>query len=313
MDSPCNRLHITALLILACLAGAGAQDEKVVIRLLPKPNQSVRFEMIQETDVDVIYEGIRDTSSQGTANEKMMGKSVFAFTQKNGAMDDSGKMEAKVTYEKVSMERSMNGKPEPADDTSDKLIGKTITLTFDKEGSVVDVKVPPEVEIPADTFKQVMSSLYSNLPRAALAIGETATMPFRMTLPIPDMGSGPLDMEGQTKYRLMSITSEERGRVARFEQTVEASLTRGIEVDTYTGKGKVQVDFKLSGGGTLQLNLDQGIMKAGDLLTTLDGNMTMEGASQNAKPQVIRFHGTTKMASTGSLSVARDQGPGARD
>ena len=300
MNCLCNRpLRIAALFMLVAADRVGAQGEKILIRLLPKPNQTVRFEITQETDVDVVYEGNRDASSQYPGNEKTKGKSTFAFTQKNGAVNEQGRMEALVTYDKVSMESSVNGKTEPADNTSDKLIGKTITLIFDKEGAIVDVKVPREVEIPADTFKQIMSSIYSNLPTTPLAIGETATMPFRMTLPIPEMGSGPLDLEGQTKYTLVSIANENGGRVARFEQTVSAGLIRAFEVDTYTGKGKVRVDFKLSGDGALQLNLDKGIMTAGNLLTTLDGNMTMDGGAQNAKSQVIRFHGTTKMVSTG--------------
>jgi hypothetical protein len=172
-------------------------------------------------------------------------------------------------------------------------------MTFDKEGNVVDVKVPPEVEIPADTLKQMMVSMYNNLPRIPLAIGETATMPFSMALPIPTLGAGPLNMDGQSKFKLVSISRESEESLARFEQTVEASLVTMIEVETPDGKGKVNVDFKLTGGGALQLNLDRGILKSGEMLTTIDGKMTMAGDVQKAKLQTIKLHGTTKMVSSG--------------
>ena len=293
-------VSVVALFILVPAAVIFGQGGKVSIRLLPKPNRTAHFEMTQEMYMDVIYEGTADASEQQSPNlVKMTGKSTFAFTQKNGAMNKQGKMEAQVTYNKLSMKRSMNGEAMPLEDAGDKLIGKTITLIFDKEGNVVDVKVPREVEIPADMFKQIMTSMYNNLPKDPLAIGETTTMPFSMTLPIPEVGPDPLNMEGQTRYKLVAIAKDGGDRMARFEQTVEATLAKTIEVDTLNGKGKVKIEFKLTGGGGLELNLGKGILKTGDMLTTIDGKMEMAPDLPNAKLQKIMLHGTTKMVSSG--------------
>lgn len=290
-------LPIAASIILATTA-CFAQGDKVIIRLLPKPNQTVRFEMTQEMNMDVVYEGAPDVAGQASSNvEKMTGKSIFAFTQKNGALNDQGKMEAQVTYDRLIIEQSMNGKTVPVDEEVSKLVGKTIVLTFDGEGNILDVKVPPEVEVPAETLKQMMASMYSNLPKTPVAVGETAAMPFSMALPIPSPGPDPLNLEGQTKYRLLSVDKESEGSLARFEQTVEAVLLKTFDVTTAEGKGKASVDFKLTGAGALRLDPDKGILKTGEMLTTIDGTMTV--STLQAKPQTVRLHGTTKMSSTG--------------
>jgi hypothetical protein len=288
-----------ALFILATSAAIVAQGGKVIIRLIPRPNQTAHFEITQEMDLEVVYERNLEASGKTTSDPmKMTGKSTWVFTQKNGEMNEQGNMEAQITYDRLSMERSMNGKTLTADNLADSLIGKTITLTFDKEGNVVDVKVPPEVNIPADMFRQIMDSMYNNLPKTPLAIGETVAVPFSMPLPIPTPGAGPLNLEGQSKYKLVAIASDGKDSLPRFEQTVEAALVKTIEVDTPSGKSKVNVNVQLTGGGVLELNLNKGILKTGDMQTTVDGKISMVTDVQKAKLQTIKLHGTMKMVSS---------------
>ena len=55
----------------------------------------------------------------------------------------------------------------PPDDLGAQLLGKTITFTFDKDGRVADVRVPPDIDLSADALKQMMSSFQGNLPSAS--------------------------------------------------------------------------------------------------------------------------------------------------
>jgi hypothetical protein len=272
-----------------------AQGERIAMRQVPKANETFKFRMTQELDMQITRHD--DAEPDPAEPTRVLGKTTFSFTEKTGSVDAQGNTPAEITYDEILVERSINGKPVPVQNVGGMLAGKTVTFTYDGKGTVIDVKAPPDIGFSGDSLKEMMGSL-ATIPDVPLAIGETATMPFAMPLPIPPPGDQPLNVQGQARYKLLELSSEGGGRIARFEQTVEATLDTAVDLPLPSGVAKVYVKFTLSGGGGLQLNVDKGVVKSGDVLSTIDGNMYMIPHGSDKKTQTMTLHGTTRTSAS---------------
>jgi hypothetical protein len=287
------------LALLASLT-AFAQSEKVAIKRVPEPNQMIRMKMIHNMEMNLSFEG--ESPSAGALPEpmKMTARTVFAITQKVGAMDKEGNVSAEVTYDEVSSEMMVNGQPMQIGDKVDKLVGKKITATFNGQGNIIDLKVPPGMGLPEESFRELLKSLYGNLPQTPLGVGEVATAPLDFTLPLPIPGAPPLKIDGQIKYTLVSVEKDATGRTAKFDQTVDGKVVSDLEVPGPTGQIKMSLDFKLNGGGGMVMNVDKSFMKSSDSKMTIDGKLKMAGDSSATKLPTINFQGTMNVTVTGS-------------
>src|SRR6516162_10059604 len=88
-----------AVTVLTSLNGFG-QSEKISLRKIPQPNQTVRMKMVQETDMDMTMEGMPAAASMGPM--KVLMKSVTMMTQKNGPADSQGNILAEVSIDEAS-------------------------------------------------------------------------------------------------------------------------------------------------------------------------------------------------------------------
>jgi hypothetical protein len=242
-------------------------------------------------------EGSVEAEAKPAPPTNVHGKTTFAFTQKTGREDSAGNTPADITYDQITVERTMNGKPVPGDRLGENLIGKTASLTYDRMGRIIDVKIPPETGLSPDSLKEMMASMTA-LPEEPLAVGEASTMPFTVPLPIPSPGSEPLNLKGEARYRLVEIVDDGADRVARFEQSVQAALNTVVELDLPSGPAKYHLSFKLSGEGGLRLNLDKGVVTSGEVQSVIDGNMYMTPSGSDQKLQNMTLHGTTRTSAT---------------
>jgi len=294
-----KRSQVVAVTFLICIIGSPAlpaQEGRTLILLTPKPNQAFKCETVQEMEMDAVMDGVPQSS--GPVSTRMVNKTVFGFTERTGAPKDQGKIDADVTYDRIASEKILNGKPMPPENLGAQLVGKTITFTFDKDGRVVDVRVPPDIDLSAETLKQMMNSLQGSLPAAEMATGDTTSTPFSMPLPIPTPGLTALNATGQARYKLLALEKEGTDLIARLDQVVEAGLVTTLDLPLATGTAKVSVDFKVSGTGGLQLNLTRGIMKMNEQQLTIEGNMKMTSDSTDTPSGTLKLHGTSKMTST---------------
>jgi hypothetical protein len=273
-----------------------AQEGRAVIQLTPKPNQAFKCETVQEMEMDATMDGVAQTP--GPVSMKMVNKTVFGFTEKTGASRNQGKIDADVTYDKIVSEKILNDKPMPPDNFGVELLGKTITFTYDKDGRVADVRVPPDIDLSAETLKEMMNSLQGSLPSAEMAAGDTTSTPFSMPLPIPTPGLTTLNAKGQATYKLLALEKEGMDLIARLDQIVEAGLVTTLDLPLAEGTAKVSVDFKVSGTGGLQLNLTRGIMKMSEQQLTIEGNVKITSDSTETPSGTLKLHGTSKMTST---------------
>ena len=122
-----------------------------------------------------------------------------------------------------------------------------------------------------------------------------------MPLPIPAPGPEPLNITGQTKYRLLALEGEGDDRIARMNQTVEAGLVTTMDIPLPKGSAKVSIQFNVSGSGALELNLGRGIMKSNQMIMTIKGDMTLTSDAPDVSSQSLKLLGVVKMTSTGTL------------
>jgi hypothetical protein len=277
-----------------------AQSEKIKFKMVPEPNQTVRMRAIQDMELSMSFESETPSADALPEPVKMVARAVFAMTQKVGAPDKEGNVSAEVTYDEVSSELMMNDQPMQIGDKVDNFIGKKITATFNSRGEMIDIKVPPDIGLPEESFKQLLKSVYGNLPQTPLGVGEVATAPLDFTIPLPVPGAPPLKIDGQIKFALVSVEKDATGRTAKFDQTMDGKVVSDLEVPGPTGQIKMSLDFKLNGGGGMVMDVDKGFLKSSDSKMTFGGKLKMVGESSATKSPTINFQGTMKVTVRGS-------------
>jgi len=293
-------LNVALCLTLFASMTAFAQSEKISLRIFPEPNQTVRMRMAQDMELNSNYEGETPSADPLPGPLKMIIRTVFAMTHKIGAPDKDGNFAAEMTYDEASAETTVNGETMQTGDMLGKFIGKKILTTFNKQGEVIDLKIPPDMELPEEAFKQVLKSLYGSVPQAPIGVGEIATAPLDFTLPIPAPGAPSAKIDGQIKFKLISVEKDATGRIAKLDQTMDGKIVSDAEISRPNGVVKANLDFKVSGAGDLVMNVDKGLLKSNSLVATFSGKVKMTGESGETKLPTLNMQGTIKLTITGS-------------
>jgi len=287
----------TIAAVITCLTSLHAfgQSEKIPLRRLPQPNQTIRMKMVQEMDMAITIEGL-PAATGAAAPISVSTKTVTTMTQKTGALDSQGQMESEITVDEATSETktSIPGQTPPASVTNP-MVGKKFTVVLDQQGNIVDSKFPDVPGLPADLFNQLMKNLYANLPTTPIGIGETATAPLDYTIPLPLPGAAPLKMNGEVKYKLLSIDKQGGDRIATIDSTIDGKLVSDLEVQSPAGNIKMNIDFKIDGGGTALSNLDKGFMKSSESNSNLGGAIHMGGGGNLPQLPNMNLRGTIKM------------------
>jgi len=194
----------------------------------------------------------------------------------------------------------MNGQVMPANDTSGTFIGKKVTVTFDKQGTVLDIKVPADVGVPEESFRQMLKSMYGNLPAISLGVGETTTVPLDFTLPLPVPGAPPLKMEGDVKHTLVSVENDSTGRIANFDHSIVGKVLSDVDLPSPAGKVKMSLDFTLTGGGAMVRDLNKGFVRSSETKATFDGKIKITAESGTPQMPSMNVNVTTKTTTSGN-------------
>jgi hypothetical protein len=275
-----------------------AQSEKISIRMIPEPNQTIRTRMIHEMDIDVIFEGEMPQAAAFPQQMKLASRIVFALTRKIGAPDKDGAVTSELIYDEASSEMTMNGQPLPIGDAFSRFIGQKVMMTFNMQGDIIDIKAPSALGMSEDSFKQMLTALSGNLPRTAIGVGEIVTTPLDFTVPLPVPGAPPVKMNCQINSKLVSIEKVATGRIAKFNQTADGKIV--MEIPRPDGQAKMSMDFKVNGGGESLVDVDKGVLKSSDSKMTISGKLRMSDASSEKKFPTMNFQGTMKTTVTGS-------------
>jgi len=262
-----------------------AQSERISIRQAPRPDQTVKMTMNQSMDMDLTIEGLPG----GGGPVKMAMKMALEMTQKTGAARPDGSYDSEITLGQFNTTVEMNGQPLPGVAPQNQMEGRTITLTYDGKGQIVDVK-DPSGSAQADAIRTMLRGFTANLPVSTIGVGETVTTPLEFTLPLPIPGGSPIKMSGETKMKLVSVGTDGGSRVATFESTSDGKIS-GDQANP--AGGGMNIDLTLGGGGTTVIDLEKGVLRSGETRTKFSGKLSTSG-NGNAAPALpgISMQGT---------------------
>lgn len=267
----------------------GAQAERVTIRLAPVPGQTFRTRLVQATDL------IMETEDQGDAAAprpptRFNGTITFVATIVVGARDDAGRVEARLTYDEVTADLGLNGGPQRKETPVD-LQGRQLTLVYDRDGQIVDVtsNLSPNV---ADAFKPALTSIFGAMAPMTLAVGESATRPMAVSLPLPG-AERPGGLSSTTRFTLTSVTADGGEPVAHLSTAMTAEMNPPPTAPGGSNTSNMSMTMRIDGTGTMDVNVERGIVVKGAQTVTVDGRF--RAAAAGAAP-AMRIHGTMTMS-----------------
>jgi len=262
-----------------------AQGERILLRTTPAPNQTIRVVMTQDLLFDIEME-----VAGGTGPTRMVGRINFSGTQQVGAPDREGRVTAQLTTDEMSINMTLNGNAAPS--PPDQMKGKVFTIVYDSAGKVLEVNGPPELGASGASAKDMITALSRALPSGQLAVGDTVTLPVSIPVPIPIPGNAPAQIGTRVTSKLVAIGREGGDRLASLEQTTVGEGSIPMEVPGPSGPISATMEMRMTGTGTLQLNVDKGFVKAGSSDLKMDMTMLMQGMS-------MKMTGTVHMVITG--------------
>src|SRR3954447_17269445 len=87
-----------------------AQSDKVQLRLVPAPDQSIHVQMTQELTFGPATQG--DAARRGLVPDVTLAMKM-AFTQTTSHPDEDGRVTAQITWDEASGDATMDGKTTP--------------------------------------------------------------------------------------------------------------------------------------------------------------------------------------------------------
>jgi hypothetical protein len=265
-------------LLVAGSAVAGAQT-RILIQPAPKPDQTIHVTTTQEFSFSMGG----GAAAAEPAEAQMVTRTVLGYTQSNGRFDGQGRMESQLTIDRIEAEQTLNGSAKSPGNLG-QLVGRSLTAVFDRAGRLVDITVPQDLQQASGMLKQLLAGAYGALnflPATTMAIGETATAPSNIPLRLPG-STGTVPYQTRTLTTLRAVETSGRDRIARLEQRIESAP----ETD----------QLKVSGAGTIDVNLDRGFVGASATEWAVTGGNPATASAASA--QLPPGHGTIKVTVT---------------
>lgn len=269
------------LLLTITLPGAAlAQKETIRIRALPSSDLTVRMTVDQTLHFDVVSVAL-------PAPVALDGTIAMRFTQKTGKPDGAGVIEAQLTYDSLQMVMNLNGSP--MGPSGSELAGKTIIAKYDSAGRLIDLVMPPGLEALANPMRNSLSSALGALPSGELAVGDSVSTTMNVPVPIELPGiSNSASVAWVTRYRLDRVRHEGGDVIAVFDLSSQGTMKQPVA----TPMGTADVDLKMTGTGSMEVDVRRGTVRSSSIDTKVTMAMDMSGSTVN-------MTGTTRTVTTG--------------
>ncbi len=279
---------LTFTFALAAALPAVAQSKTVTIGGRPSPGQSVRLSIVQDADLNMKPAEAAAGSPMGPMHLKA--KTTTTVSQKVGTPDDKGAIKVDMTYEEISQDLSVNDQPAPPEAAAAALAikGKTLSMTIDSAGEVIEVMPPTDFPMPPAMIKDMLKQALGLMPRQELAIGQTVTAPFSMAMPVPIPGSDPPQLKGELKSTLTGVTGAAGSEVAALEQVVTAAVDATMPAPG--GSGDIVIKMQVKGTGTTDWDVKGALVKGSKMTTQITGTFTIPGVG------AMDMNGTTTVS-----------------
>jgi hypothetical protein len=263
---------------------AVAQKERIRIRSLPLPDVTVRMSVDQTLHVDV-------QSAALPAPMALDGTTLMRFSQRAGQPDTAGMISTQLTYDTLQIAMNLNGSP--MGPSGSDLAGKSVTAKYDSAGRLMDLVLPPELERLATPMRNIFSSSLGALPSGELAIGDSVTTSMSVPIPIDLPGaSNSASVAWVTRFRLDRVLHEGAGVIAVFDILSQGTLKQMLA----TALGNADVDLKMTGTGTMEVDVQRGLVRTGTTDTKLNMTMDLGGGS------TVTMTGNTRTVTKGAVA-----------
>lgn len=276
-----------AAAMLAYPAFVAAQTAPLTIRLTPTANQTLHMRMGQQTTFEI--EPVDGAPAPIPLPAMTLGMTMtIVATLDVGAADDQGRVEARLTYDDIKADITMNGVPSPMPaNPVAQMAGRVFTLVYDREGQIVDFKADVW-DATYDAIKPMLSAMSNTLGATGsvtLAVGETVARPMTLALPFPNAAT-PGGLSAEMRFTLNSLTSEGSGRIAHLATAITGQMKQPLP-----GSVAAAMVMQMTGSGTMDVNVDRGFVKSSEQRITL--NAAIDRPADGAVPvPPLRMHGT---------------------
>jgi len=275
---------LTFTFAIASALPAVAQSKKVTVGGRPSPAQAIRLNIVQ--DADLTMKPAEAVAGSPIGPMHLKAKTTTVVSQKVGTPDEKGGLKVEMTYEDMTQDLSLNDQPAPpeAAEAALRIKGKTLSMTLDANGEVIDVTPPAGLEMPPEAVKDMLKQALGLMARQEMAVGETVTAPFSMAMPIPIPGDPP-QITGDVKSTLTAISGPPGNEIASLDQVVTAGVDAKLPAPG--GTGEVLIKMRVTGKGTTEWDVKGALAKSSKMTTTITGTFTVPGAG------VMAMNGTT--------------------
>jgi hypothetical protein len=274
---------------LVWLIGTGvltAQDERITIRFIPSPNQVVHLRSTQDLSLDIAPGPQAGPPPVVNLAGTLVAKIASVYTMTLGTPDADGRVEAALVCDELSTELSFNGVALPGADARQGMVGQRLSLTIDRDGRVTDVSTSPENRALLAASKEMLASVFGTTSPLSLAVGESTTVPLSLALPLPVAGSS-LNAAGETKYTLERVDRDGNDRVAHLALATSSHISQPLQ--GASGES-MTVDMTLATAGTLDANLERGVVRFSQQHGTVD--LTLHATSTSLPFTSLHVRGT---------------------
>jgi hypothetical protein len=286
------RLFALSSLILPA-ALAGAQTDRVTVRMAPAPNQTLHLRTTQDTEMTTEAEAAAG-SDTSIPPMTMSVRTVVDTTSAVGPTDNDGRYRARMTIDTISATATMNGREMPLPTLATDAAKQVITFSYDENGKVIDVSAGDSTGAAIDAARQILMRAFATVAPMTLAVGESVTLPTALNLPMPSGGPAvPMGVTGKTRYTLTSVTFDGADRVAHL--TSHTTSTMSQEPSSAPAGPAVAFDMTMTGDGKSDVNVDRGIVVHAEQRSTIEG--TMRAGKSGPAMQNMHVRGTFTVVS----------------
>lgn len=249
----------------------------------PTPGQTVRLNIVQ--DLDMTMKPAEAAAGSPLGPMHVIAKTTTVVSQKIGTPDEKGLVKVDMTYDDITQDVRLNDQPAPpeAAEAALKIKGKTLSMTIDAKGDMVDVTPPADFPMPPSMLKEMLKQALGLMPKQEMRVGQTVTEPFSMAMPLPMPGDPP-QLKGELSSTLTGVTGAAGSQVATLQQTVAADVDSSVPGP---GGADIAIKLQVKGGGTTEWDVKGALVKASKMTTTITGTLTIPGAG------AMEMNGTT--------------------
>lgn len=274
-------MKLTSTLLLVLISILAFAQKEAVFKFNYAPNKTYQNSMVNTTDMEMDMAGSEEVMAQLKASGmampmKLLMVQEIGTTIKTSSPDSEGFVPAVLTYDKLDVKQSMNGKEMPG--AQDMFKGTTVDLKT-KDGKLLFVGVNGQSnQMVADMIKTMVDQMGNSVVFPAKPLKPGNTFDHDVPMSIPMSAGMAMKIVVKSNYKLVKI---EKG-LGYFDVIQKVTLDMTMDAGTTGAEGE--------GTGKMIFDIQANMWKefSSDINMTLLMNMGPMKMTAKSKSQVIQ-------------------------